>query len=436
MFTPDESILSAYLDGELEPRQVRKVERAIAANPVVSEMLDDLRAVRAMVSGLSRPSSPDLAPDVLASLPLRSPGRSERLFTRRVMTYAAAGVSAAAALLLAWLPLHQAGPAVALRPGAIPGVLKPIPHPEAPSIVDASAKDSPVVADRDPTRGDGSSIPAGRTDVPAGVAEPRLANVDGDDAETARVHRLLDDPQLHRVFLVTDRVDRSLEPEVASLVERTTRQDYLKFTVAQGIVIDPKHPGKATVFAMVLDHSELDAFRSRLQNELGGQVTESEIRPFIPVQLADIGQVVSLRPDPRGDVSSPAARNLAVRRENPDPQGQPESEVAPNVTNVDDLKARLRSRPGIESVTITERPRVPHPPAVDTAVAKNHDNKQQGDAIPSVPARHHERPGTGDTPASIASNRTVGRPTTGSSTPRPSEARCVVLVWVSTPVVR
>src|SRR5262245_35475512 len=68
MITPDESILSAYLDGELDARRARMVEHAIAADPSVAEKVAGLRAVQAAVSGLSRPAGPDLSARVMARI--------------------------------------------------------------------------------------------------------------------------------------------------------------------------------------------------------------------------------------------------------------------------------------------------------------------------------------------------------------------------------
>jgi hypothetical protein len=101
---------------------------------------------------------------------------------------------------------------------------------------------------------------------------------------------------------VADQIGRPAEEQVASIVERTTHRDYFKITVSQGIVIDPRHPERATVFAVVLDENELEPFRDRLKQTFSDRVQEDDINPAVAMQLADIGQVVSFRANPVGDL--------------------------------------------------------------------------------------------------------------------------------------
>ena len=121
----------------------------------------------------------------------------------------------------------------------------------------------------------------------------------------ARVRTLLDNPRLRRTFFVTDQIDQPALNHVASVVEHTTRHDYFKITIAQGIVIDPRHPDQATVFALVLDESELATLRGRLQNAFKDRVREDDVDPGVAAQLTDIGQVASFAPHPFGDVIIP-----------------------------------------------------------------------------------------------------------------------------------
>ena len=101
------------------------------------------------------------------------------------------------------------------------------------------------------------------------------------------------------------------EQQVVSLVERTTHHDFYKITVSQGIVIDPGHPGQATVFALVLD-APTRAFRRTLKDTFKDRVEENEIDPAVAMQLADIGQVVSLPPSPMAEVTIPSS-TMALR---------------------------------------------------------------------------------------------------------------------------
>ena len=130
--------------------------------------------------------------------------------------------------------------------------------------------------------------------------------------EAARLRALLDNPHLRRTFFVTDQIDQPALKNVASVVEQTTRDDYFKITIAQGIVIDPRHPDQATVFALVLDESELATLRGRLQNAFKDHVREDGVDPGVAALLTDIGQVASFAPHPIGEVIIPEERLSAL----------------------------------------------------------------------------------------------------------------------------
>jgi len=165
-----------------------------------------------------------------------------------------------------------------------------------------------------------------------------------DDQE--RVRKLLDDPHLRRVFLVADQLGQPAEQQVASLVERTTHRDYFKITVAQGIVIDPGHPDKATVFAVVLDENELGPFRDRLKQAFSDRLQEEDVHPAVAMQLAEIGQVVAFPANPIGDLTIPRA-NLALRVAEPlAPQNPPDPALLAAASELDEPTAEQeRSSP-------------------------------------------------------------------------------------------
>ncbi len=185
----------------------------------------------------------------------------------------------------------------------------------------------------------------GPADTPSAFSTARAEQAtEADDQE--RVRKLLDDPHLRRVFLVADQIGQPAEQQVASLVERTTHRDYFKITVSQGIVIDPRHPGKATVFALVLDENELGPFHDRLKRTFSDRLQEDDVNPAVAMQLADIGQVVSFPAHPIGDLTIPRAV-LALRVPNPlAPQNPPNPALAAAAAELDEPTAEQeRSSP-------------------------------------------------------------------------------------------
>ena len=105
-------------------------------------------------------------------------------------------------------------------------------------------------------------------------------------------------------------MDDSEQKQVASVVEQTTRFNFYKITIAQGIVIDPRHPSEATVFALVVNPSELLTLRDRLRKAVHDRVEETPIDPKVVTQLADIGQVQACPPSPMADVEIPRGPGL------------------------------------------------------------------------------------------------------------------------------
>ena len=79
MMLDDNSLLSAYLDDELDPASRFEVENALLTDPRLAEELHELAGVRELLAGLPRPaSSRDLAVEVGAKTrwPPRSPARA------------------------------------------------------------------------------------------------------------------------------------------------------------------------------------------------------------------------------------------------------------------------------------------------------------------------------------------------------------------------
>ncbi len=66
---------------------------------------------------------------------------------------------------------------------------------------------------------------------------------------------------------------------------------YGRFTVSQGIIVDPEHPGEATVYAVVMDAQELSALRAKLLEAFPANVEEAEPKPEVVTELAEVGRV-------------------------------------------------------------------------------------------------------------------------------------------------
>jgi len=69
----DAETLMAYADGELSPIEARRVERAIAADPMLKEQVDAHRKLRAMLANGFAPLMDSPVPDRLASLLNQAP---------------------------------------------------------------------------------------------------------------------------------------------------------------------------------------------------------------------------------------------------------------------------------------------------------------------------------------------------------------------------
>ena len=268
----------------------------------------------------------------------------------------------------------------------------------------------------------------GPADTPSAVSAARAEQAtETDDQE--RVRTLLDDPHLRRVFLVADHIGQPAEQHVASLVERTTHRDYFKITVSQGIVIDPRHPGKATVFAVVLDENELGPFRDRLKEAFSDRLQEDDVNPAVAMQLADIGQVVSFPAHPIGDLTIPRS-NLALRAPELGEPKNPDPALVAAAAELDEPTAEQeRSSPAAaldRSEAIKQR--------AGGAVANSRD---PGDNVAGAPAH---APAADDDRLAHAGNSRDPRqaaavaPVQGGTArglPRSDERHLVVLVWIA-----
>ena len=342
----DDSILSAYLDGELDAERHRAVESSLEACPERLATLHDLHSIQELVAELSRPRSPDLSAAIMSRV--QGQARRRRVFAdRRALPWLIGGLAAAAAigLLMLW-PTRFTKPGAAQLAGAGQGVEPSDQHeriqatrtdPVGAELTDSS---SPAQA-AEVASLDKSPVKPSRSDRIAVTQSETLPGPDQDDMR--RVRSLLEDQELKKVFLVTDQISEPAEAQVASIVEQTTHQNFYKISVAQGIVLDPRHPGKATVFAVVLEQSSLSTFHDRLKSSFKGRIEENDVDPAIALQLADIGQVISFPGHPIGELTTPPTSNLALRHTD---QGQPSPAQERSGHDADRLLAGAQQSPG------------------------------------------------------------------------------------------
>src|SRR5262245_14668542 len=106
MTLDDDSILSAYLDGELGSEQQQAVESAVVADPRLAEELRDLALLRELLAGLPRQAPADVTARVMRRVRHRArlarAGRSLALGPVRAAALAAA--IAASVLLMLVIP--------------------------------------------------------------------------------------------------------------------------------------------------------------------------------------------------------------------------------------------------------------------------------------------------------------------------------------------
>jgi hypothetical protein len=296
----DESILSAYLDGQLGPEEQQAVESALLDEPRLADDLASLAGLRDLLAGLPRESPVDLTSRVM------------RRVRRRALLGTARGV-------VAWGPVRAAGLAAIAA-----GVLMMLAAPWFLQVRRGPAGAAePRIADREAIRKARPSLsnarwPAfpphtggERTTQPGGSEDHRPSRAQSADGagsaqvELVDVREYLDNPQLRHIFVVTDVGDGSDEQRVADVVEHTTQFNYYKITISQGIVLDPRHPDQATVFALVVGPRELESLRDRLRTALNDRVEEESAEPGVVTRLADIGHVEACSPSPSANMDIP-----------------------------------------------------------------------------------------------------------------------------------
>jgi hypothetical protein len=354
----EETFLTAYLDDELDPDQRLGVDSAMLSDPRLFEDLRDLTVVRDLVSGLARPApAVDVSGTVVATIRRRRDagpmarviGTTAAAWTSRV----AALVSAAAALVVT-ASIGVQGPAPA-APGV--GVVLKGQHKIRPDLVSSA----PVAA---------ADHRRGLADAKTPAADSRHLALTPDDnrreEENREIRSLLESPNLRKVFIVTDILGGDAGRQVGDLIEKTPRRSstYGRFTVSQGIVFDPDHPGEATVFAVVMDDQELGQFRAKLADSFHDSFREADARPEVVTELAEVGQVSVFHGTPVANVYVPEGPSPALKSElsGRRPNGFSLTAESPGVDPLRDVP--VTSDNFTDRVVSNSRPRSPRPSPV------------------------------------------------------------------------
>jgi len=355
----DESLLSAYLDGELDARRRVEVEAALHADPHLTRRLGDLTATRDLVAGLCRPAAPaDLAASILARLPRPHRGSPRLLRFPPLLALGAAAGLTAGILIAGFLTRPGENVQIAQHAPAPPGGPVPIDPPRATSTtvpriqpapdappgkagalgVEASAADRgrpPINADRAGDRplvasarsavrmgaiGGGTEVPA--TPAPALAAKAKLSRADGaasaelsasvtKRAEVARgtppegpaaetdraaVAGLFHHDALCRITVTVDEVDTRTVKAVLDCVDRTPKMSQLCAKVVLSQEIAIDPSRPGKAVVYALTLSAPQ--RDKLAGTLTkqfGEVVIDKPEPPVVAELADIGRRGQIR---------------------------------------------------------------------------------------------------------------------------------------------
>jgi len=207
---------------------------------------------------------------------------------------------------------------------------------------------------------------------------------------------------------------------VNDLVRNAPRLDpaYGRIVVQQGITIDPRHPEKATVYALVLDEREMTELRKTLTDSFPGSVREERPDPGVVTRLSDIGEVAVYSGTKATELLDPGKVRL-----NPGTLAKRDEPKA---------KAAHIGRLGTDEFPeFRVREAEPLPPAGENPSEASTDPERELSAPPATPV---EPSG----PTAIARANPPARTANDPPGPRLHEGAgqrkaSIVLVWVTTP---
>jgi hypothetical protein len=272
----DESLLSAYLDDELDERERSRLDSAFRNDPAMVRRLRELAKVRSLLADLPSFSAP-------VDIPLRVVVLIDRRQMVRRLVATTTALTVAAAVLVALT--------LAFAPGSAPS---------APG-----DQPAPIVASNDSP---GSADPSNSTDVanPLAVADtgPGTAEELAKTSETIlptdplrelyhqQIGRLLERPGIRRIVVtvpeLTSQAIEALDQEVNGFVRQ--RPAFTRFDVGSALELDPEYPGEAVIFAVELQRAERHALVARIAESERLSATLREDRPSAGtlLQLAEI----------------------------------------------------------------------------------------------------------------------------------------------------
>jgi hypothetical protein len=302
----DPTLLSAYLDDELDPAARARFEAELESDPRLARRLREAARLRDALAALPRLAAPaGFAVRVLSRIEQAEAHRSRRARERRArlrrLLVLTPVTAAAAALLVIW-SLEGLGPHVPTGPGPAPGPAVPSPRVARLDPGPAAPGDGAPAAEVGPPALAGAHDPS---PAPDALPDAALARLDRDrlDAQ-AQLRELLARPDAARVVLRLDRLDgpavARVEQAVSDLVRSVPR--HARLDLPGGLALDPTLPGPAVVFAVPLEENEPE----RLLAHLAARVPDAtpEVRPVPPAVLAQLGETVGVA---FGEDAEPAA---------------------------------------------------------------------------------------------------------------------------------
>lgn len=294
-------LLTALLDGELDPEPRLRVESTLRGDPVAADRLAVLTRVRDLVASLPSEQGPDVSGEVVAIL------ASRRRSSFRTVRFAAAvftGLAAAALLLLVGGPPRQ--PVGGRKMAQGPEPLKPSRSPIVPP--------RPAIV-AGPTR----QIPTGPS-LDAAIREDVLVAEIRQREDRAGLDGLLSQTGAQVIDVLVDEVGPASISALDDIVRNTSRfkPDHARVRVVQGIRVDPARPGRACVYVLVMDEHEYAKFRRKLDDRFPKSASQpSSIGRDSLASLAKVGEVEFFRDTlPAGTLTDPPtdlAPEVAIR---------------------------------------------------------------------------------------------------------------------------